>query len=168
MHLGPLDIVLLGGLAIGSATDLWSGRIPNALTFPMMALGIAMNATLPSHWVGLVGCAAAFALHFPLFAGGIERGGDAKLMMGVGAVLGWSGMLEATTWMAVLYLPIGLAILAARGKLGNLVAVGKHLAAKARGEDPGPPPEQTWFVTGPVIAISSVLAWSTDWLRFFG
>jgi Flp pilus assembly protein protease CpaA len=164
MHLGPSEIVLFVGLLIASATDLAWGKIPNVLTFPLMALGVAMALGTSTPFAGALGCAAGFALHFPLFAAGIEKGGDAKLMMALGALLGWHAMIEATIWLAVLYLPIGLVILAARGKLGNLVASARYAAAKASGNpDPGPPPETTWFVTGPVIAVAGVLTCTTDW-----
>jgi Flp pilus assembly protein protease CpaA len=167
MELSPQQLVLLVGVAAGAVMDLWSGRIPNVLTFPMMVTGIALNAILgPEALLGLLGCAAAFLVHFPLFAAGVEKGGDAKLMMGVGACVGWAGMLEATLWLAVLYLPVGLAVLAAQGKLPNLVATARYVMAKWQGQAKGPAPEPTYFRTGPVIAVGVVLAWLTDWLAF--
>ncbi|MEQ1572260.1 MAG: A24 family peptidase, partial [Myxococcota bacterium] len=84
MHIEPQDVVLLAGVAFASATDLRSTRIPNVLTFPMMAVGIGANLAAGDPWRGVLGVAAAFALHFPLFAAGIGRAGDAKLMMAVG------------------------------------------------------------------------------------
>jgi Flp pilus assembly protein protease CpaA len=165
MELSPQQLVLLVGVTVGAVMDLWSGRIPNVLTFPMMVVGIALHAIVgPEPLVGLIGCAAAFALHFPLFAAGIEKGGDAKLMMGVGAAVGWATMVETTLWLAVLYLPVGLAVLAAQGKLGNLVATARYVMAKWQGQTKDPPPDPTYFRTGPVIAVGAVLAWLTDWL----
>ena len=68
MNLAPQDVVLFVGLAVATITDLRSRRIPNVLTFPMMALGIvATAATLDWPLFGVVGCAAAFVLHYPLF-----------------------------------------------------------------------------------------------------
>src|SRR5687767_10184061 len=101
------DVVLLAGLVGGAFTDLRTGRIPNVLTFPMMALGIAIWATTgPDRGFGALGCAAAFALHFPLWAFGVQRGGDAKLLMGLGACAGWREMLEASVWYAILFVPV--------------------------------------------------------------
>lgn len=165
MELAPQHVVLVIGLVAGAVTDLWTGRIPNMLTFPMMVLGMSIHgATGADPLLGLLGCAAAFALHFPFFALGIEKGGDAKLMMGLGACLGWAVMLEASAWLAILYLPIGLAILAAQGRLSNLVATVRHAIARQQGKASGPPPEPTYFRTGPVIAIGGLLAWLTDLL----
>lgn len=168
MDVTPEIVVLLVGLAVASATDLTTGRIPNALTFSMMIVGMVIHATTPAQpwWFGVAGCGLAFAVHFLLFALGIEKAGDAKLMMGVGACVGWAEMIETTAWLAVLYLPIGLAILAARGQLSNLVAVLRYQVQKAQGQDPGEAPEANWFVTGPVIAVAGVVAWLTDWLAF--
>ncbi|MEZ4239339.1 MAG: A24 family peptidase [Myxococcota bacterium] len=154
--------MLAVGLIVASVTDARSGRIPNALTFPMVALGIAIHAAGAPPWAGLLGAAVAFAIHFPLFALGVERGGDAKLLMGVGACVGWSELCETSIWLAVLYFPLGLLILALRGKLGNLVAAARYTAAKAQGVDPGEKPEPTTFRTGPVIAVAATLAWATD------
>jgi prepilin peptidase CpaA len=168
MHLEPSDVVLFVGLAVGAFTDLRWGRLPNWLTFSMMALGLAAGIVAGAPFAPPLGLLAAFALHYPLWVAGIQRGGDAKLMMGLGALTGWATMLEATCWLAVLYLPIGLAVLAARGQLGNLGLAGKRLAAQARGEQAPEAPPANWMVTGPVIAIAGVLAWATDWLRFVG
>ncbi len=170
MNLTPEIVVLLAGLAVASVTDLTTGRIPNALTMSMMGVGMLIHATigLSEPWFGLVGCAAAFALHFAMYAAGIEKAGDAKLMMGVGACVGWAEMLETSAWLAVLYLPIGLAILAARGQLANLGAVLRWQLAKAQGKAEGEAPAANWFVTGPVIAVAGVAAWLTDWLAVGG
>jgi prepilin peptidase CpaA len=165
MNLAPQDVVLFVGLAAATITDLRSRRIPNVLTFPMMALGIATTAaTLDWPLFGVIGCAAAFVLHYPLFVLGVERGGDAKLMMAVGACVGWRELVESSVWFAVVYLPVGLAVLAAQGKLGNLAAAARWQAARSQGRDPGPAPEPTWLRTAPIIAVAGVLAWTTDWL----
>lgn len=168
MNVGPADVVLFVGLGVGAVLDLRTGRIPNVLTFPMMAVGVAASSyghPLPDGLaLGVLGVAAAFALHFPLFALGVERGGDAKLMMGLGACVGWREMVETSMWLALLYLPIGLAVLAAQGKLGNLAATARWVAARAQGRDPGPAPEPTTFRTGPVIAVGGLIAWATSWL----
>lgn len=165
MHIEPQDVVLLAGVAFASATDLRSTRIPNVLTFPMMAVGIGANLAAGDPWRGVLGVAAAFALHFPLFAAGIGRAGDAKLMMAVGAFLGWAGVIETTAWLAILYVPVALGVLALRGRLGNLAATAKYTAERAAGRDPGEAPQATWLVTGPIIAVATALAWGTDWLE---
>ncbi len=162
----PMEVCLLGGLAVAAVTDFRTGRIPNALTFPMMAVGIAMNATLvpEDRLRGLVGCLAAFALHYVVYALGIQKAGDAKLLMGVGACAGWRFMLETTLWWAAVYLPVGLLVLAVQGKLPNLLATLRYVAAKQQGKPVGDPPEPTMLRTAPVIFAGGLLAWFTPWL----
>ncbi|MEQ1507372.1 MAG: A24 family peptidase [Myxococcota bacterium] len=166
MDIAPELVVLFVGLAVAAASDLYSGTIPNALTFPMMILGVAIGASRGDPWTPLVGCAAAFAIHFPLFAAGVVRGGDAKLLMGLGACMGWRSVLEATAWFAIAYVPVALVVLIARGRLGNLVATARYVAAKSQGQDPGPAPEPTVLRTAPVIAVAGLATWATDWLAW--
>ena len=153
------------GLAVGAVTDVRTGKIPNVLTFPMMAVGIAFWAvTGPDRALGLVGCAAAFALHFLLFALKVEKAGDAKMMMAVGALAGWRTMIEATLWWAIVFIPVGLLVLAVTGKLPNLVASSRYVLARMRGGPTGPEPEPTTLRVGPILLVAGALAWGTDWL----
>lgn len=158
-------MVLLAGLSVAAVSDYRTGRIPNVLTFPMMAVGIAFWAvTGPDRTFGLVGCAAAFALHYVLFALNVEKAGDAKLMMGIGALAGWRTMLEATFWWAIVFVPVGLLVLAVTGKLPNLVASVRYVLARAKGPVTAPAPESTTLRVGPILLVAGVLAWSTEWL----
>jgi Flp pilus assembly protein protease CpaA len=166
--LSVADVALFAGLVGAAVTDFRTGKIPNVLTFPMMAIGIASwAATGPDRWFGLVGCLAAFALHYVLFAVQVEKAGDAKLMMGLGACVGWREMVEATLWWAVLFIPVGLILLAATGKLPNLVAATRYTLARLRGPVDGPAPAPTHLRVGPILLVAGALAWSTDWLGRF-
>ena len=125
-----------------------------------MALG-------PDRWLGLIGCLARLRiLHYGLWTLKIVKAGDAKLMMGVGACVGWAEMLETTAWWALLHIPFSLMLIAVRGKFGNLVATAKHVYAQAMGHPTGEPPEQTKAIAGPIIAVSGIVASLTDWLAW--
>lgn len=166
MTVSPIDVVLLGGLGVAAVTDYRTGRIPNVLTFPMMGLGVVMNLTLsPDPWTGVVGLLAAFALHFVIYAFGVQKAGDAKLLMGVGACVGWRGMLETTIWWAIVYLPVGVLVLAAQGKLPNLRASLRYVADKAMGKPVGEAPEPTMIRTAPIILVGGLLAYFTTVLE---
>lgn len=153
------------GLLAATVTDATTGRIPNWLTGSMMMVGIGTHVALgPDPWFGVVGAAGAFAVHFLLWAIGVIKAGDAKLMMGLGACVGAFEMLEATLWWLILFLPLGLVILAVRGKLGNLWATMRYLVDRARGAPTDKPPESITIV-GPLLALCGFLATTTDWLE---
>ena len=161
----PHVVVLWIGLLTAALTDLRASKIPNWLTGSMMVLGIGIHAaTGPDPWLGLVGCAAAFALHFLLFFLGVEKAGDAKLMMGVGATMGWAEMLETTAWWAILFLPLGFVVLILRGRLPNLLASLRWIVDRSLGRAVGDAPEPTVMIAGPVIAVCGILSSLTDWL----
>jgi len=159
---------VLAVLFVSVFTDLKSQRISNALTLPMWPVGILWHAVLSSDpwYFGLLGFAVAFPLHFLLWFIGLDKGGDAKLMIGIGACLGWVTMLEATIWAILAMLPVGLVFVTLRGKLGNFWRSVKYLFMtpyyKAMKLDPGPQPEQTYMPKAPVIAIATVLAITTN------
>ena len=86
---------LYGAIAgVAAVTDYRSGKIYNWLTLPALALGLIVAgfegwATILSATAG-VGVAAA--VFIPLFLTGIFGGGDAKLLMALGTVLGAGGV----------------------------------------------------------------------------
>jgi Flp pilus assembly protein protease CpaA len=127
-----------------------------------MALGIAIHLSEGDVRTALVGLGVAWAIHYLLFRLGVERGGDAKLFMAIGALRGWSEAVEATLWSAFVYLPVGLLVLLLQGKLGNLMAALRWTASgRAKGE---PRPEPTMLKTAPIVAVAWLMAWATHWL----
>ncbi len=166
--LTPADGMLVLGCGAACYTDITTGKIPNGLTLPMCAAGLVLHAFAGQGWVfGLAGLVVAFVLHFGLWAAGVVKGGDAKLMMGVGAVVGGAELIETTLWELVLLLPIGLLTLVVLGRLGNFKKTLEYTVAKAQGDkEATPPEEQTMMVFGPVIAVAVLVARFTEWLAF--
>jgi prepilin peptidase CpaA len=154
--------VWAAGLAYAAWTDARTGRIANWLTFGMMGVGLLIHTAYLDPVFALLGIAVGFGIHFPLYLLGVEKAGDAKLIMGVGALVGWVEAVDTSLWFAVLYLPVGLAVLAVRGRLGNLQKVLQWRIDKARGQEAGEPPEATVLWTAPVIAAAAVAAWCLD------
>jgi len=160
-----IDIIAAIALGIASYTDLRWGKIWNWLTGPLMLAGLLLHTTIGQGWLyGVAGLGVAFALHFVLWIANVERAGDAKLAMGLGALLGWHFAVELTVWTLLLLFPIGIIVLVVRGRVRNLVAVFHHLAAKAQGVDVTKPPPLTFMAFGPTMAVAAILSRYTEWL----
>jgi prepilin peptidase CpaA len=100
-----LYIPLALGLLACAITDTRSHRIPNAVTFPLMALALVVHASVAG-WDGIFFSMKGVALGLGLFCipyllGGMGAG-DVKLMMAVGAVIGSRGILSAFIYIAVI------------------------------------------------------------------
>lgn len=164
--------MLFAGLLVAAIIDLRTKQIPNALTGPLMLVGLAVATlsapvALEGFLFGFYGWLAAFVLHFILWQLGLEGAGDAKLMMAVGAFVGWETMIEATFWRYVLLFPYALVALTVLGRWGNFRRAITWTMAKAQGVDVGDRPEPTKLPFGPVIAAAVPAAVYTDWLDFF-
>ncbi len=111
----------------GGVHDLLTRRIPNWLTFPGMALGLAAQLWLGG-WAGLLsgalGLFLGFALFFPIYATGYMGAGDVKLQMAVGAWLGW--------WLA-LHVAFGAVLLGGAYALVEVIFRGRFTAVFRNG-----------------------------------
>jgi len=119
-----VDVVLLAVLGICAATDVWCGRIFNAVTYPAIALGLAAAAAGIGPGLGssLAGCVAGGMALYVLFACGAMGGGDVKLMAAVGALAGYPFILTA----------LFCSILAGGMAAAILLTVRGHFRAAAR------------------------------------
>ena len=163
MDLTPQMFVYTAGLWTGAVIDFRTARLPNWLTFSMMALGVAIWGSAGDPLFALKGLAIATAIHFPLFALGVVRAGDAKLVMGAAALVGWAEAIDLTAWYALIYIPVGLMLLVTKRRLGNLAKAAQKLAG-AQGEEVEF--EVTQLRTGPVIAVAGMMAAFTDVFNF--
>ena len=99
-----LIIFLIGILAVAAINDLRFQKIPNMLTYPAMALGLA-NHCATGGLDGLLFSAGGLTvglaiLIFPYLTGGVGAG-DAKLMGAVGATIGPTGAFVAFLFTAI-------------------------------------------------------------------
>lgn len=157
-------IALVGFAGTAAFTDLRSRTIPNWLTFSFLGIGLALRsfagtAGLLDGFAG-VGIALGFAL--PLFVLGALGGGDGKLLMGVGALLGVDRL-----WIALLATALAGGVLAAaemvrrRAVVGTLLGVHSVLIA--------PQPFSAWKTVrtpgsltipyGIAIAVGALVGW---------
>lgn len=83
--------MLLAGCVAAAAWDIRARRVPNGLNAALGAAGLAVNGWLAG-WSGLahggLGVLVAFGLILVPFAMRLYRGGDAKLVIALGAWLG--------------------------------------------------------------------------------
>jgi prepilin peptidase CpaA len=117
--------VLVVLFVVVTYTDARWLRIPNAVTYPAMVLGLLFGVleSFPGilfttgfldHLVALV---IAFAISYPFYAAGGLKAGDAKLLMAIGAVRGTTFLLVAAVYGAL---------------IGGVIAVGLIVARRLR------------------------------------
>lgn len=124
--LSAIQIGVVGIAAlIAAAWDIFTRRIPNWLTFPMIISGLIW-----SFWArGALGFLGAFAavvlLSLPyvlLFAYAGGGGGDAKIMAGIGA---WVGLLPGLLFLGAVAFSgvlVGMVFALSRGQLSAVLA----------------------------------------------
>ena len=141
-----LAVLLLGA----SYTDIRTGKIKNVLTFPVMVCGLAMAPFWAAHWYdGVTGLFAAFGLGVVLWKfGGAYHAGDVKMVMAAGTLVGPEMVLRGMILGLVLSFPVSLAVLIAKGRLGNLW---KRWVKRES-------IETTRMIFGPIIAIGMIIA----------
>jgi prepilin peptidase CpaA len=124
---GMIGSWLLGAVVLAGAAADWSiRRIPNWLTLPAMAAGLALNAAGGRLGSAAGGMAAALAVYFAFFALGFRGAGDGKLMGAVGAFVGWP---QVAVVMALVALAGGAAAVAVALRYGALGRVARSAAS---------------------------------------
>jgi prepilin peptidase CpaA len=113
-------LILCGLLLAATVTDFSRHRIPNLVTLGGMGLGLLLQ-TLGAGTSGLLtalgGVAVAFAVFVIPYGLRVMAAGDVKLMMMVGAFLGWHQTLEAALITFITGGVMGIGYLAVRGGL---------------------------------------------------
>ncbi len=94
------ELIILSALILGSITDLKKREVPDTLNFSLIAIGLFINLALSIvHFDYLfilnsfAGFGAGFLIGALFYYTGQWGGGDAKLVMGVGAVMGLNPFL---------------------------------------------------------------------------
>ena len=118
---GPLgvisSVVFVALVSVAAWTDLRSRRIPNGLTLGILVCGLALRGFegLGALAAGAGGAALGLAIAVVLFGVGALGGGDGKLLIGVGAFLGYQEFVGALLLIGILGGILGLAEAVRRG-----------------------------------------------------
>jgi prepilin peptidase CpaA len=126
------DLVLVVFVVTIIVTDWRWRRIPNAVTYPTMLVGLVLGAVEsagPAGFPGnvfapagahgglldhVVGLAVGFLVAYPFYAGGGLKAGDGKFLMAVGALMGTLFLLQAAVWGALVGGVIAIGFIVAR------------------------------------------------------
>lgn len=139
--------ILIGFLITLTVIDIQSFRLPNALTFPLIGLGLIYAYFMADFKAALIGAALGYILFFAVEHGfkyfrgidGLGRG-DAKLLAAGGAWCGWMAIPHIILMASLL--GIALAILLRFG--------GKAITS------------QTAIPFGPFLAFAIAVVWSVN------
>ena len=180
--ISPLQVgVVFFACLIAAIWDVAAHRIPNVLTIPMLATGLAWAAWHRGATGFLEALAASFFLALPyvlLFVYAKGGGGDAKLMAGIGA---WTGVVWGLAVLVLIALSgvvMGLVVALARRQcqavIGRVTAVvyqvlpaiaGRSPKALAsafspvEGKESQPMPYGVAIFAGVCLATGGVLLW---------
>ena len=162
--------------------DLASGRIPNALVYAALALGLILQ-TASGGWMqgtlrdcltdhratglanALLGASAAFLLFLPFVLKGGFGGGDLKLMTAVGALTGLHVALVALVLTSGVGAALALALLVWKGRflegLKGTLGLIRNLGRRPQ----APSAASLTFRYVPAIAAGTTWAWSLEYVR---
>ncbi|MFW6132650.1 MAG: prepilin peptidase [Planctomycetota bacterium] len=143
-HLGAVAVVL----GVSGVSDARSGRIPNAVTYPAFALGLighTLGGGLGGEPAGLglfgaLAGAAMGAVLLPVWLAGGIGGGDAKLMIAVGALTGWQFALATMFWGFLVAAAMALIVMLRRRILRRTLGrIGRYVYVALGGAKPADP-----------------------------
>ena len=158
------DLVLVVFVVTIIVTDWRWRRIPNAVTYPTMLVGLVLGAIEsagPAGFPGnvftvthggildhVVGMAVGFLVAYPFYAGGGLKAGDGKFLMAVGALLGTLFLLQAAVWGALVGGVIAIGFIVARRVTAARAGTGETVGGLLH----------TWIPYGVALGIGALAA----------
>lgn len=125
-----LQLALAAVVIAAAASDLKTGRIPNWITVPGAALGLALHAYhggIQGAILSLAGAALGLGIFLVLYLAGGMGAGDAKLFGAVGAIVGPQALVWVFIFTGLLGGIAAVALATARGRLRQTLAQTGHL-----------------------------------------
>jgi prepilin peptidase CpaA len=160
MGTAVLSLALVAA-AVAAVLDARRGIIPNVITLPLLAMGVAAHGIangVPGLGWALVGALATGLIPYLAFRTGGMGGGDVKLFAGLGAVLGAFAGIEVVFVATVIAAVQALVMLAIKGQLGpTLRNTGRLLVRPfSRSREPVPTTTLTELRMGPAILLATL------------
>ena len=132
VYLIVLTAIILIGLIIATITDLKTREVPDWLSYGLIAIGLGVNLIFSfaygNYWFfvnSLAGFALFLAVALIMFYTGQWGGGDSKVLMGLGALIGFDFRLTNFPFMASFLINI-LVVGAVYGLMWSLFLVFKN------------------------------------------
>ncbi len=123
-------IIIIIALIIGSYTDIKKRETPDWISYGLIAAGLGLRllySAITSQWMlileGLIGFGVCFLVACLMFYSGQWGGGDAKVLMGLGAIIGLQ--FKADTFLLGFVIHV-LFIGAVYGIIYSIVLANKH------------------------------------------
>ena len=158
------DLVLVVFVVTIIVTDWRWRRIPNAVTYPTMLVGLVLGAVEsagPAGFPGgvfapvhggildhVVGLAVGFLVAYPFYAGGGLKAGDGKFLMAVGALMGTLFLLQAAVWGALVGGVIAIGFIVARRVAAARAGTGETVGGLLH----------TWIPYGVALGLGALVA----------
>lgn len=151
-----------GGGASSAVIDLYTRRIPNALTLGITIAGLMLAATGAGSLTmtqALLGCAFGLVLMLPGHVIGATGAGDVKLFAALGTMLGPKGIIVAFLYTAIAGGVLAL-LVAARRRLLRVTVERVSTLVRTAGSNVGEIERAAVnrFAYAPAIAIGSLAA----------
>ena len=127
--LHPLVIFVLMLISVAAVIDIHSHRLPNLLTVSGAVVGILLQLVSNGNSGlidGVLGLVAAFMLFLPFYLVRWMGAGDVKLLMSVGACIGWPLILP--TAIATLAIGVCFALILMTWRGGLRMYLGRYIS----------------------------------------
>ena len=164
MASNPIVLLALAvGVGTGAFIDLRTRRVPNAVTVPLAAMGVAAAAaglTGLSVKAAMVGLALGLLFMMPGYVFGATGAGDVKLLAAAGAWLGPSHIGAAFLYTAIVGGVLALVVARRRRRLAlTLEGTSKLITSRAANAvEIEHPAANNRFAYAPAIAAGSIIA----------
>jgi prepilin peptidase CpaA len=154
--MGVVDLAVASLALVAAGVDLRHARVPDALTYPGMAIGVllAMSTGGPQFTSTVAGLGVAAMLFLTLYRLHSIGGGDVKLMMAVGAIKGATFTVFASFYILAFGVAAAFLVLGWRRRLfASLQWIGNSAPATMFSNGPAPVEAPTVMPFAPVICV---------------